>query len=179
MSATDQPTPPPNSLDAEWSANYRELRRAARTLMLAERAGHSLAATDLAHEAWLRLAGGGALTSMPADEFRRRATQVMRHVLIDRARARATQKRGGRLLKLPLDAFDLAATGGFVELLAVDEAIEQLAAQEPELGELVRLRFFAGLSIEETAAALGRSTRTVNRDWNFAKAALLRLLEER
>ena len=165
------------SLDPKWLAQYRELRALARKLLVDERRGNSLAATDLAHEAWLRLVGGESPRDMPIDEFRRRAAMVMRHVLIDRARARATRKRGGARVKLSLDALDLAATGDFADLRAVDEAIERLGEHDPALAELVRLRFFAGLTIEETATAMGESTRSVNRDWSLAKALLVELLQ--
>lgn len=177
MLESDQSRPPQPANDEEVVDQYRALRNLARTLVLAERTGQSLAATDLAHEAWLQLAGNKGLRDLSPDEFRRHAALVMRHLLIDRARARATHKRGGRRLRLPLDALELAATGDYGELLAVDEAIEKLAARDPGLGELVRLRFFAGLSVDETAIALGQSSRTVNRDWIFAKALLVELLK--
>jgi RNA polymerase sigma factor (TIGR02999 family) len=165
------------SPDADFDAHYRQLRTVARTLLVAERQP-SLAATDLAHEAWLRLAGAGDLRALPPEEFRRRATLVMRHVLIDRARARGCLKRGGDLMRIRFDALDLASTGGFEDLLAVDEAIEKLAAHDAGLAEVVRLRFFAGLSIDEVADALGTSSRMINRDWGFAKALLMRFLRE-
>ena len=172
-------TPPTGSLtDSELLRHYRELRDLARQLLVHERRGDSLQPTDLAHEAWLRVADRPELQALSPDEFRRHATLVMRHVLVDRARARRTEKRGGRLGKVNLDALELAATGGFDDLLAIDEAIEKLAARDAALAELVRLRFFAGLSIEETAQALGASTRTVNRDWNLAKALLAHVLKD-
>lgn len=170
-------TAPTPSLDPNWLAQYRELRALARTLLVDERRGSSLAATDLAHEAWLRLVGGESPRDLPIDEFRRRAAMVMRHVLIDRARARATRKRGGARVKLSLDALDLAVTGDFADLLVVDEAIERLGEHDPTLAELVRLRFFAGLTIEETAIAMSESVRSVNRDWSLAKALLAELLQ--
>ena len=177
----DSPTPtgslPTDASDQELLAHYQELRGLARRLMLAERRGHSLAATDLAHEAWLRLCGQDGVLELAPEEFRRRAALVMRHLLIDRARARAVRDRERARLELSLDAYDLAATGRFDDLLALDEAIELLAAKDAALAELVRLRFFTGLTIEETAEVLGQSTRTVNRDWTYARTVLAQILK--
>lgn len=171
--------PPPLPLDAtdkHLIAHYGELRQIARRLMLSEQAGHSLSATDLAHEAWMRLIGTTSVQALAPEELRRRAAAVMRHMLVDRARARAVKRRHGAALKLQLDALDLMATGKFDDLLAVDEAIEQLQLRDAALAELVRLRFFTGLSIEETAQVLDKSPRTVNRDWNYARALLAQFL---
>jgi DNA-directed RNA polymerase specialized sigma24 family protein len=101
----------------------------------------------------------------------------MRHLLIDRARARAVRDQGRKRLELSLDAFDLASTGRFDDLLVLDAAIEHLASKDAALAELVRLRFFTGLTIEETAEVLGASARTVNRDWNYARALLAQFLK--
>jgi len=168
---------PPDATDQQLVQHYEELRNLARRLMLSERRGHSLAATDLAHEVWLRLVGKDDVRTLAKDEFRRRSAQVMRHLLVDRARARAIRERGRNLLQVSFDALDLAATGRFADLLAVDEAIEQLAARDAALAEVVRLRFFAGLTVDETAEVLGLSTRTVNRDWIYAKALLAQMLK--
>lgn len=168
---------PPGANDRQLVEHYQELRNLAKRLMLGEKRGHSLAATDLAHDAWLRLVGQEKLRMLAPDEFRRRATLVMRYLLIDRARARAVRERGRRMLELSLDAIDLATTGRFDDLLDIDEALEKLATRDPALAELVRLRFFAGLTIEEAAEVLGQSTRTVNRDWNYARALLVQILK--
>ena len=110
--------------------------------------------------------------------FHRVAAQAMRNILIDHARARGRKKREGRIGQLSLDAVELASQGDTDEILAVDEAIERLRESQPGLAELVELRFFAGLSNEEAAKALGLSERTVYRDWTYAKALLLRALKD-
>lgn len=156
-------------------AQYSAVRALARRLLVHDRGRHSLGATELAHEAWLRLVGRDLVSESP-EQFRRLVIVAMRHALIDRARARGSQKRGGGAAKLPLDAFELASGERFEDLLAVDEAIERLRERSPEAAELVRLRFFAGLTVEETAATLGTSERSVQRDWVYARAQLVRLL---
>ena len=178
MGESKSPTSlPAGASDRQLVAHYQQLRDLARRLMLAERHGHSLAATDLAHEAWIRLVGSDDASSLAPDEFRRRAALVMRHLLIDRARARATRKRGRQRQRLSIDALHLASTDRYEDLLAVDEAIEKLAAHDAALAELVRLRFFAGLTIDDVATALGLSPRTVDRDWALARSFLFRLME--
>lgn len=177
MSA-DHPTPRgpvPAAAEAGFLAQYSEVRQLARRMLLHDRGRHSLGATELAHEAWLRLVGNDLAAESP-EQFRRLVVVAMRHALIDRARARGSQKRGGGQARLPLDALELANVERFDELLAVDEAIERLRERNAEAAELVRLRFFAGLSVEETARALGTSERSVQRDWVYARAQLMRLL---
>ncbi len=163
--------------DQQELERYRELRALARRVLFTERPNHTLAATEVAHEVWLRLSG----TALPEGEveladFRRLAATAMRHVLIDHARARGRLKRGGAGARISLDALELVTAGDFDDLLAVDEAIEHLAGKDPALAELVRLRFFAGLTVDETAQALGISPRTVDREWTLAKALLQRVL---
>lgn len=164
--------------DAEAGlARYVELRALARRFLVTERPNHTLAATDLAHEVWLRLADAVPTQDLPLAEFRRLAATAMRHALVDHARRRGRQKRGGAAARISLDALELATAGDFEDLLAVDDAIERLATRDPALAELVRLRFFAGLTVDETAKALGTSPRSVDRDWTLAKALLHGLLQ--
>lgn len=178
MSDRTTPAGPPSAADGDPAVldRYRELRALARQLLFAERKNHSFGPTDLVHEAWLRLSGQAAPGQLSHDEFRRLAATTMRHVLVDHARARARQKRSGSGERIPMDALDLAVAGQFDDLLAVDEAIERLRAKDPALAELVRLRFFAGLTVDETAQALGTSPRSIDREWTLAKALLLRML---
>jgi RNA polymerase sigma factor (TIGR02999 family) len=156
---------------------YAELRALARRRMAHERPDHTLQATDLVHEAYVRLAGGeeGARAFANRRDFFRAAAEAMRRILIDHARRRGAAKRGaGR--RVALDVADLAARQDPEEILALDEAIQRLEAWDQRVGEMVRLRFFAGLSVEETAEAMGTSPRTVKRDWGFARAWLYREL---
>jgi len=148
--------------------------------MNAERPGHTLSATALVHEAFLRLRGSPA--GIPADraQFLHAASEAMRRILIEHARARARLKRGGPALRLSLDAIgevaDLASDDQSDQIVAFDDAFRRLEERDPRLAAMVRLRFFAGLSVAETAAALGVSPRTVNTDWVYVRAWLAREL---
>jgi RNA polymerase sigma factor (TIGR02999 family) len=160
---------------------YDELRRVARKKMAFERPSHTLGATALVHEAYVRLVG----PADPADgkpdaraysnraHFFHAAAEAMRRILIDHARGRGRVKRAGGRRRVPIDALDLAAEGDFEDVVALDEAVTRLEAEEPDVAKVVRLRFYAGLSIAETAAVLGVTSRTVNRDWAYARAYLL------
>ena len=153
---------------------YAELRRIARRQMGGEREGHTLQATALVNEAYLRLAGGGGLGLQDRSHFYAVCAQVMRHVLVDHARAHSRDKRGGGAAHVPLDEAVFAATGGSDELVALDEALRELEEVDPQKARVVALRYFAGLSIEETAEVLGISPTTVRREWRRAKAWLYR-----
>ena len=159
---------------------YDQLRVLARRKMAEERPAHTLGATALVHEAYLRLVGtagdgGGPGTPTYSNRahFFHAAAEAMRRILIEHARARGRAKRGGGRRRVPLDALDLAAEGDFEEVVALNDAVTRLEAEEPDVAEVVRLRFYAGLSIAETAAVLGVTSRTVNRDWDYARAYLL------
>jgi RNA polymerase sigma-70 factor, ECF subfamily len=156
---------------------YQELHRLARRLMGGERTSHTLQATALLHEAWLRLAEPGG-DYADRDHFLRVAARAMRHVLVDHARARAAQKRGSGQ-RLDLDTQALAAPDDAESLLAVDETLARLSALDPQLTQLVELRFFAGLDNTAVATTLGISLRSVERGWRTARAFLLRELETR
>ena len=155
---------------------YAELRDVARRRMADERAGHTLQATALVHEAYLKLMAGGEAPWAGRKQFFFAAAEAMRQILIDHARARAGLKRGGGRKRVPLGVVDLAADDRFPEILALDEAVSRLERESPDVAAVVRLRFYAGLSVEETADALGISPRTVKREWTYARARLFREL---
>jgi RNA polymerase sigma factor (TIGR02999 family) len=157
---------------------YAELRSIAHARMRGERKGHTLQSTELVHEAYLRLHQGKNWESRA--HFFAAAAEAMRRILIDRARARRRIKRGADsegnpAQKITLDLQEVAELTDDRDpeaILGLDRAIDRLAEQDPRLRDIVRLRFYAGLSVEETAEAIGVSARTVKRDWNFARAWL-------
>lgn len=156
---------------------YEELHRIAARLMDRERAGHTLQATALLNEAYVRLVEPGASYADRA-HFLRTAARAMRNVLVDHARARAAQKRhGGRRIDLDTEAF--AAPDDSQGLLLVDETLAQLAAVDAQLAQLVELRFFGGLDNREIAQTLDLSLRSVERGWRTARAFLARAMERR
>lgn len=153
---------------------YDELRRLAQREMAKERRGHTLQPTALVHEAYLRLVGGAEVRWEGRVHFFRAAAQAMRRILVDSARRRATQKHGGAA-RVPLsEAGDPADEPRPAELLALDESLDRLEERDPRKADVVKLRYFAGLSIDDTGAALGVTPRTVTRDWTAAKAWLFR-----
>ena len=164
--------------DAEFAQVYGQLRAMAQRLLRDERGGHTLQATALVHEAYLHVLDGAPAALADSDRFRRIAAVAMRNILIDYARGRNRGKRRGRQQQLPLDAVELASQGATDEILWVDEAITRLQGTHPQLAELVQMRFFGGLTIEQIASALGQSERTVYRDWTYAKALLRRELRD-
>jgi RNA polymerase sigma factor (TIGR02999 family) len=155
---------------------YTELRRLAHAHLRGERSDDPLQTTALVHETYLRLVDAPRVSWQNRAHFFAVAAQVMRHVLVDAARARGAQKRGGGIRMVPLDEARAAADDHGVDLLALDEALETLAAQDPRKARVVELRYFAGLRVEDTAEALGVSVDTVMRDWKVARLFLLREL---
>jgi RNA polymerase sigma factor (TIGR02999 family) len=143
--------------------------------MRRERPDHTLQPTALVHEAFLRMAGRTPLSVQDRTHFLRAASQAMRRVLVDHARARNAQKRGAAL-HVTLDEAVAGAPQTAVDMLALDDALDRLGAAEPRWAQVVELRYFAGLEIPEVAAALGVSPATVKRDWQFARAWLSREL---
>jgi RNA polymerase sigma factor (TIGR02999 family) len=157
---------------------YAQLRGLARQRMSDERPGHTLQATALVHEAYLKLLGAGCPPWAGRRQFFFAAAEAMRQILIDHARARNGLKRGGGRKRVPLSVLDLAADEQLPEILALDEAISRLEKVSPDVAAVVRLRFYAGLSVDETAEALGVSPRTVKREWTYARARLFRELSD-
>ena len=148
---------------------YDELRKLAASRMAREAPGQTLQPTALVHEAWLRLAGNEALRWDSRAHFFGAAAEAMRRILIDNARRRQALRHGGGQQRCDLDEIQIAAPAADDQLLAINEALEQLAAQDPSKAELVKLRYFVGMTNEETAEALGVSVATVKNYWTFAR----------
>jgi RNA polymerase sigma-70 factor, ECF subfamily len=157
---------------------YERLRGIARRQLRGEREGHTLATTDLVHEAYFTLVGMDGVRWVDRAHFLGVAARAMRRVLIDYARARATQKRGGRRDRARLELDALPARVPDEQILALDEALRRLEERNERYGRIVECRFFAGMSIEETAEVLGVSRTTVKRDWMVARAWLHRELSD-
>jgi RNA polymerase sigma factor (TIGR02999 family) len=158
---------------------YERLRAIAGDHMAGERRGHTLQATALVHEAYMRLVGDGGMEWASRVGFFHAAAEAMRRILIEHARSHGAAKRGGGRCRLDLGSvLDLADADDPEEIVAFDGALSRLGEESPQTGSVVRLRFFAGLSVEETAAALGISPRTVNREWTYARAWLYQELKE-
>ena len=155
---------------------HDELRRAARRYMRRESAGHTLQTTALVNEAYLRLVDRHDVRWENRAHFFALVAQVMRNILVDYARRRSYQKRGGGARHVSLDEAAVVSREPSAELVALDEALKLLAEIDPRRSRVVELRFFGGLDLKETAAALGVSTATALRDWNLAKAWLYRQL---
>jgi RNA polymerase sigma factor (TIGR02999 family) len=155
---------------------YDELRRLAAAKMANEPPGQTLQPTALVHEAWLRLSQESRTTWKSREQFYAMAAEVMRRILVDRARRRRSRKHGGGLERVDLDAVELPVPADDALVLDVHEALEQLTAEDPEKAAVVKLRFFVGLENSEVAALLGVSEKTVQRRWAFAKAWLFRAM---
>jgi RNA polymerase sigma factor (TIGR02999 family) len=153
---------------------YDELRRLASAKMRHERQDHTLQPTALVHEAYMRLLGGQEAKWENRAHFFGAAAEAMRRILVDHARSRQAQKRGGGQRPVPLEQAADMPDQKPEEIIAVDGALSKLAAVDAQKGRVVELRFFGGLGVEETAEVLGISPRTVKRDWAFAKAWLFR-----
>ena len=153
---------------------YRELRALARQLMAGERPGHTLQSTALVHEAWLRVAGEREQRWESRAHFFGAAAEAMRRILVERARRKLAARHGGGQERIELDEVEIAVAVADDELLALHDALDRLAAHDPRKAELVKLRYFAGLSIDEAADVLGISAPTAKRDWTYARAWLFR-----
>jgi RNA polymerase sigma-70 factor (ECF subfamily) len=169
----------------EWNASgdasarlmplvYDELRRLAQNYLRRERPDHTLQPTALVHEAYLRLADQSRVEWQNRAHFFGVAAEMMRRILVDHARMHASEKRGGRGRRLSLDEASFLPEERAADLLALDEALKQLAITDARKSRVVELRFFGGLSVKETAEVLGVHTATVERDWVVAKAWLYR-----
>jgi RNA polymerase sigma-70 factor (ECF subfamily) len=161
-----------SALDRLMPIVYDELRRVARRQLRAEREGHTLDTTALVHEAYLRLAGLDRLQWRNRPQFFAIAAQAMRRVLVDYAERRRTHKRGGTWRRVPLEDGIALTDDGTDQLLALDEAMHRLEALDDRQSRVVECRFFGGMSVAETAEALGVSEATVKRDWTLARAWL-------
>ncbi len=155
---------------------YDELRRLARARMARERPGQTLTPTALVHEAYLRLVGRDDLPWENRAHFFAAAAEAMRRILIERARRVSRERHGGGMWRVTLDEQFVGAEPAAAEILALHEALSRLERQDPEMAVVVKLHQFAGLSLDETAAALGLSDRTVSRRWTAARAWLRREL---
>jgi RNA polymerase sigma factor (TIGR02999 family) len=164
------------ALSALMPLVYDELRRLAASYMRRERPGQTLQATALVHDAYIRLMQDSKLSWQNRSHFFGIAARSMRQILVERARARHAVKRGGSRIRVTLDAGLLAAEAPAIDLEALDEALTRLEALDDELAQVVEVRFFGGLSIEEAAETLGVSPATVKRRWTVAKAWLVREL---
>jgi RNA polymerase sigma-70 factor, ECF subfamily len=151
---------------------YNEMRRMAGAYLQRERPGHTLQATALVHEAYMRLAGGQQVPWQNRAHFFAVAAHVMRQVLVDHARRRLSGKRGGNARKVDIDAEALIGAENIEDVIALDEALDRLGQLDPRQSRLVELRFFAGLDMEQLAEVLGVSPTTVKREWRSAKAWL-------
>jgi len=152
---------------------YDELRKLAAAKLAQEKPGQTLQATALVHEAYVRLVDVDKAQEWDSrGHFFAAAAEAMRRILVDRAREKGSAKRGGTLKRLDIDAVDLATTATPQQLLAIDDALAKLAREDPSAAKLVELRYFAGLTVDEAGKALGMSTATAYRHWNYARAWL-------
>jgi RNA polymerase sigma factor (TIGR02999 family) len=156
---------------------YDELRRLAASKLAGEAPGQTLQPTALVHEAWLRLVGDQSRSFKDREHFFRASAEAMRRILIDRARRKHTQRHGGAYCRVELEDFDPAAPTADDQLLAVNEALDKLALEHPDHAELVKLKYFAGLTNEEVGEVLGISLSTVKNYWAFSRAYLLNEIE--
>jgi RNA polymerase sigma factor (TIGR02999 family) len=165
-----------SALDQLIPIVYQDLRRVAARRLRAERSAHTLSATALVHETYLRLMGQHPSHLENRAHFFAVASELMRRILVDHARRRGASKRGGAAVRLTLDDAMAVGPAPDLDLVAVDEALTELATLDPRQARIVELRFFGGLSVEEAAHVLGISRATVERDWGLARAWLYRQL---
>ncbi|MBZ5527107.1 MAG: sigma-70 family RNA polymerase sigma factor [Acidobacteriia bacterium] len=162
------------ALDVLMPLVYEELRRLARYYLRQERPDHTLQSTALVHEAYVRLAGQNPPEWQSRAHFFGVAARLMRQILVDHARASHAAKRGGASLTLSLNEAVAGSKGKELDILALDDALNNLAQINPQQSQIVELRFFSGLSIEDTSEVLGVSPATVKRNWTTARAWLFR-----
>jgi len=160
---------------------YEQLRAMAQKQMASERSGHTLRATELVHQAYVRLADGGTPEAVDKRFFLHAAAEAMRRILIEHARRRSRLKRGGDQKRVSLGVIEATISSATVpddssQLLALDDAMRRLEENDPRAAQVVRLRFYGGLTIEQAAEAMELSPRTVKREWEFARAWLAREL---
>ncbi len=175
MSETPAESTPPHDLQ---EAVYIQMRAIARQRLATESPGHTLQATALVHEAYIRMQRHDAIMALDRSAFLAAAAESMRRILVDHARTKKRIKRGAGVKPILLDVAQLADQNDPDLILSLDEAICRLETVDPAAAQVVRLRFFAGLSVEETAKVMDVSDRTVKRDWAFARAWLFDALQE-
>ena len=168
------PTTDPTAAAELLPIVYEELRKLARARMANELPSHTLQATALVHEAYLRLVGNDESSWANRAHFFAAAAEAMRRILIDHARRRRAVRHGGGQERLAIDEISIAAPADDDELLAVHDALEKLARHDPQKAELVKLKYFAGLTTDEAARVLGLSEPTAKRHWSYARAWLFR-----
>ena len=156
---------------------YDEMRRLAHRYLRRERPGHTLQSTALVHEAFVRLTGNAPPQWEDRAHFFGIAAHLMRQILVEYARSRNADKRGGAMIKLAIDSVDEPSAKPDLDIVALDDALNDLARIDPQQSRVVELRFFSGLSIEDTAEVMGISESTVKRDWNAARVWLYRELD--
>ncbi len=166
-----------NALESLIPLVYDEMRRLAHRYLRRERPGHTLQSTALVHEAFVRLTGSAPPQWEDRAHFFGIAAHVMRQILVEYARSRNAGKRGGAAVRLAIDSVVEGAAQPDLDIVALDDALKDLARIDPQQSQVVELRFFSGLSIEDTAAVLGISESTVKRDWNTARVWLYRELD--
>lgn len=166
-----------DAADALLRLVYDELRRIAAHKMAREPPGHTLQPTALVHEAWLRMMGDGHAQFAGRAHFFAVAAEAMRRILVESARRKRSRKRGGEAQREELDEGHLVQTAPTEEMLAVNEALDLLAAEDPSCADLVKLRYFVGMTMEEAAAALGLSVRSAERLWAYGRAWLRRKMQ--
>lgn len=166
-----------NAMSELIAAIYPELKRLAHFQMAGERSNHTLNTTAIVHEAYIRLAAGNEGWK-DRKHFLRAAATVMRHLLVDHARKRNAAKRGDGKAPLELDDNRIVTDDDTVAVLALDNAMKEVVAIDPRLEHIIECRYFAGLSVADTAEALGMAVRTVERDWQRARGYLLRAMEQ-
>lgn len=163
----------PHAADRLLPLVYDELRKLAHARMAQEKPGQTLDATGLVHEAYMRLVDGAENQNWNSrGHFFGAAAEAMRRILVENARRRASHKRGGELVRQPLPESAIESPQTDDDLVALDEALDQLAATDPEAAQLVKLRYFAGLTMQEAADAMGMPIRTTGRTWAFARGWL-------
>jgi RNA polymerase sigma factor (TIGR02999 family) len=168
----------PTAADKLLELLYEELRRLAASKMARETPDQTIQPTALVHEAWLRLVGGQTPTFENRAHFFSAAAEAMRRILIERARRKLRIRHGGNLERVDLDDQDVAAPGADEQILAVHEALDHLAKTHPRQADVVKLRYFAGMTNEETAEALDVSVATVKNYWTFARAWIFKEIND-
>jgi len=166
------------SADSLLTIVYDELRKIAAQYLSKERSGHTLQPTALVHEAYMKLVDISDIKWQDRAHFFAVSANVMRHILVDHARAKRAAKRGGSAQRIELDDAMSLSDERDVDVLAVDESLKELAKFDEQQSRIVEMRFFGGLTIEETAHVIGKSPATVKREWSMAKAWLRRKLQE-